>query len=323
MKRIQIILTIAFLIFTFNLKAQDILIKTNGENLTVKVEKVSETVVEYKLFSNLDGPIYSINKTEVFQIKYQNGSIDNFNTSTKSQSTNTPTSNAPANIPPIFQSKYLTKNTFGIFIGGSIPGGNFAQSSISSLDGFANPGFSLAFIGNKNLVKYLGLGYTIGGDVNFFNTVKYQSLLGTSGNINFDTNPYYSYHVFLGPFFKIPIVDQVMIEFSPQMGMFGGILPGHVTSYTNSQDVLFKKDIFYAQNKIGFGYQMDIGFRINVHDGFAFKLGYLYIQNNSSFNPKYKTEIYSNGTSTEGRVTNPQAIEFKLNNPYLGFLFQF
>ena len=322
MKTKYLILFFLGILFSINLRAQDILIKTNGENLTVKVEKIGETTVEYKLFSNLDGPIYSVNKSEVFQIKYQNGSIDNFNTNTKQQPTNT-TNSTPSNIPPVFQSKYLTKNTFGIFVGGSIPGGSFSQASSSFVDGFANPGFSLAFIGNKNLVKYLGLGYAIGGDVNFFNTVKYQSLLGTSGNINFDTNPYYSYHAFLGPFFKLPIVDQIIIEFSPQMGMFGAVLPGQVTSYTNSQDVLTKKDIHYAQNKIGFGYQMDIGFRINVNDGFAFKLGYLYIQSNSSFNPKYKTEFYSNGTSTEGRVTNPQSIEFKLNNPYLGFLFQF
>lgn len=73
----KIILLFVFALTIQFVNAQDVLIKTNGENLTVKVQKISDVDIEYKLFSNLDGPVYSIKRTEVFQIRYQNGSVEN------------------------------------------------------------------------------------------------------------------------------------------------------------------------------------------------------------------------------------------------------
>lgn len=58
--------------------AQDVLFKRNGDELSVKVVKISATEVEYKKWSNPDGPTYSIPKAEVFIIKYQNGDKDVF-----------------------------------------------------------------------------------------------------------------------------------------------------------------------------------------------------------------------------------------------------
>ncbi len=58
--------------------AQDVLFKRNGDELSVKVVKISAAEVEYKKWSNPDGPTYSIPKAEVFIIKYQNGDKDVF-----------------------------------------------------------------------------------------------------------------------------------------------------------------------------------------------------------------------------------------------------
>lgn len=56
--------------------AQDIILKKNADEIQAKVLKVTETVVEYKKWGNLDGPIYTIPANEIFIIKYQNGSKD-------------------------------------------------------------------------------------------------------------------------------------------------------------------------------------------------------------------------------------------------------
>lgn len=55
-------------------QAQDILTKRNGDELQVKVQEITLTEVKYKRFDNLEGPVISILKSEVFMIKYENGS---------------------------------------------------------------------------------------------------------------------------------------------------------------------------------------------------------------------------------------------------------
>lgn len=58
--------------------SQDVIIKTNGEEIKAKVIEVQQTEVKYKQHDNLDGPLFSITKSEVFLIKYENGSKDVF-----------------------------------------------------------------------------------------------------------------------------------------------------------------------------------------------------------------------------------------------------
>lgn len=57
----------------------DILYKTNGDEIKVKVLEVEETKIKYKKCDNLEGPTYSMNISEVFMIKYVNGTKDVFN----------------------------------------------------------------------------------------------------------------------------------------------------------------------------------------------------------------------------------------------------
>ena len=58
--------------------AQDILILKSGDEIQAKVNEVGTKEIKYKKFSNLTGPVYTILKSEVFMIKYQNGSKDVF-----------------------------------------------------------------------------------------------------------------------------------------------------------------------------------------------------------------------------------------------------
>lgn len=84
--------------------SQDVLIKKNGDEVEVKVIKISPSEIEYKKWSNQEGPSYTLLKSEVFMIKYKNGDKDVF----KEEDTaplptnqpNQPTNNAPIKVEP-------------------------------------------------------------------------------------------------------------------------------------------------------------------------------------------------------------------------------
>lgn len=68
--------------------AQDIIFKTNGDEVEAKVLEITPNEVKYKMFKFQDGPTYVINKTDVFKIKYPNGQQDVFsNTNTNTSTT--------------------------------------------------------------------------------------------------------------------------------------------------------------------------------------------------------------------------------------------
>lgn len=58
--------------------AQDVITLKTGQELNAKVLKVGTTEIEYKRSDNLEGPSYTIQKKELYAIKYQNGTIDMF-----------------------------------------------------------------------------------------------------------------------------------------------------------------------------------------------------------------------------------------------------
>ncbi len=59
--------------------AQDFIYKTDGTEIKAKVVEIGLNEVKYKKFENINGPNYIILKSDVFIIKYKNGSKDVFN----------------------------------------------------------------------------------------------------------------------------------------------------------------------------------------------------------------------------------------------------
>lgn len=53
--------------------AQDIIVKRDGEELQTKVVEIGDNQIKYRKFSNPTGPVYSIASSEVFLIRYENG----------------------------------------------------------------------------------------------------------------------------------------------------------------------------------------------------------------------------------------------------------
>lgn len=77
MKNVIFISIIMF--FISNLYAQDIIIKKDGSEIKSKITEVTLNEIKYKRFDNIDGPIYTIVKTDIFKINYKNGTSEVFN----------------------------------------------------------------------------------------------------------------------------------------------------------------------------------------------------------------------------------------------------
>jgi hypothetical protein len=69
----KLLFTLFACVTFFASQAQDILVKRNGDELEVKVLEINLDEIRYKRFDNLEGPIISIAKNDVFMIKYENG----------------------------------------------------------------------------------------------------------------------------------------------------------------------------------------------------------------------------------------------------------
>jgi hypothetical protein len=63
-----------------------ITIKT-GEDISAKILEIGHTEIKYKKFDNQTGPIYSILKSDVIIVRYENGTKDLFNVNTPTSPT--------------------------------------------------------------------------------------------------------------------------------------------------------------------------------------------------------------------------------------------
>ena len=75
----KLVIVFLFSLIQFHLAiAQDIIYKRNGDEIKSKVSEVTSTEIKFKKSDNLDGPMFTILKSEVMMIKYSNGTKDVF-----------------------------------------------------------------------------------------------------------------------------------------------------------------------------------------------------------------------------------------------------
>ena len=77
MKRL-ILFAILFMA-SYAAKAQDVIVMRNADEVMAKVTSITQDEVTYKRWNNLDGPTYTISKSQIFYIKYENGEKDVMN----------------------------------------------------------------------------------------------------------------------------------------------------------------------------------------------------------------------------------------------------
>lgn len=66
----RIELSILFCLMSIGASAQDVIIRKNGDEIQAKVLAVSDSEIDYKKWSNQNGPTYTMSKNDVFMIKY-------------------------------------------------------------------------------------------------------------------------------------------------------------------------------------------------------------------------------------------------------------
>ena len=72
--------SLLFIAFSTSISfAQDLITKKNGEDIKAKVLEVTPTEIKFNKLEIPNGPIFSILKSEVLIIRYENGSKDVFN----------------------------------------------------------------------------------------------------------------------------------------------------------------------------------------------------------------------------------------------------
>jgi len=77
---IKIFLFIGLWAISHSVFAQDTIVFKTGEEIKASVQEIGLETVKYKKYTNPDGPVYSVLKSDVFMLKYQNGGKDVFST---------------------------------------------------------------------------------------------------------------------------------------------------------------------------------------------------------------------------------------------------
>jgi hypothetical protein len=76
MKKLSLLFTA--LLAASSVFAQDVIVTTDSQTIEAKVVEITDSQIRYHKFSNLDGPIFNISKSNVLRIAYENGETENF-----------------------------------------------------------------------------------------------------------------------------------------------------------------------------------------------------------------------------------------------------
>jgi len=83
MKQIAFLTITTIFLLASSLKAQDLIVKTDGTIIKGKISEISDDAVKYKKADNPEGPMHSISKSSVSAINYENGTVEKFEASSK------------------------------------------------------------------------------------------------------------------------------------------------------------------------------------------------------------------------------------------------
>ena len=108
-------------------KAQDVIVKIDQSTIMSKVLEITSTEIKYKKWNNQDGPTYSIDRSEVLSVNYENGEVEIFSEN-KDDQQNHNTSQAP-NL-----NGYMTGDVPFLYLNGRQLSDNEVQGLVSPED---------------------------------------------------------------------------------------------------------------------------------------------------------------------------------------------
>lgn len=137
---------IVFLCFSALAKAQDVITRTDGTDIKAKVTDILPDVVKYKKFNYLDGPVFTIRKSDILIIRYENGTNEVFagQSSAAASQPQRPQSVQPVALPD------ARKFSEGVTVISGDPG-----VLRKSAKGYAAFDYSQTIVGGKPLAQFL------------------------------------------------------------------------------------------------------------------------------------------------------------------------
>ncbi|WP_033370542.1 hypothetical protein [Hymenobacter norwichensis] len=113
----------SLLLLSLSARAQDVLTKTNGDELNVKVLEITPTEVRYKRTDNPDGPLITVRRSDVFMVRYANGTKEVLGTgvstgppSAKPATPYTTGPTVPGDEAPAFEEIHLNGPRIGVTV---------------------------------------------------------------------------------------------------------------------------------------------------------------------------------------------------------------
>jgi hypothetical protein len=149
MKKIVIILVLILFSGTVEMNAQDVITKKDGSEIRAKVTEVGETAVKYKLYNNLNGPVYESPKSALFMLLFEDGTKIVFNEENVTTGTGAGTGTiGTGGIPPIGQTGQddVRKGYAGMAIGVA-----FLSEDYPALDKGLQLSFNFGYLFGKNI----------------------------------------------------------------------------------------------------------------------------------------------------------------------------
>jgi hypothetical protein len=87
MKKINLTLAFTLFIMSFGF-SQDLITLKSGQDISAKIIEVGINEIKYKKFDNIDGPTFTISKSDVLITRYKNGTKDIYNVENKEAKSN-------------------------------------------------------------------------------------------------------------------------------------------------------------------------------------------------------------------------------------------
>lgn len=105
-----------FFVFAFilgcviTISAQDLITKKDGTDIQAKILEVTSTEVKFKKYSNLEGPTFTLPKSDILIVRYENGENEIFNEDQKAAVLNTDKDVFPGMSYRDYKDFYNTRN---------------------------------------------------------------------------------------------------------------------------------------------------------------------------------------------------------------------
>ncbi len=199
MKKLLPSLIFLLIAFSFDSFAQDIIYKKDGSKEEVKIILVGDTEIQYKKFSNPDGPVYSVGKDDILLITYQNGEYETINQQE--------TSEEPVNVDlrKDFAKNIISYHMFDIVFGDIAF--SYERLLSNGLIGFKIP---------------VAFGYAYYSDTYNFNSEFYSGL-----GVNFYPTGQGKWRYFVGPQFRFGYGGEKNSDYYWYYDEFGNYVEGH------------------------------------------------------------------------------------------------